>query len=366
MIIPAQDHAFSLKANLALRALGALLLLLLLLLVFSGYLEHLLLVVGFGIVVGIAFRFPMFTVFALLITGVLPTVYQMTPIFDASYGAIGGGLNAVDIVLMGMVGASLLRLSRPGNAPQLSLGIGVYVALFALWLLFEIVRNVAVYGISAPGEFRYRYLILSVPLYVAIFFHTTRDRKRLFRLLVFSSLIFTLLSIPIIGMLKGWSLPTSDTQEARFLPSGITVGLVYALVMLFLAHRYRYIKPNPILLSMTAIPVLFMVLIDSHRSVWLVAVVLVLSLTSLKEIRITRMWHWGVPLLLIVVIVWYATTKAGLDVSDYIATRGIAFVNPEQDKTSAWRLVQWETQISRFLSSPVAGKDSADIGASQA
>ena len=353
---PGQNGFTLVRENFSLIAVGAFGYLVLLFLALSSYQIYLLLILGFAITVGIAFRFPMTTVVALLITAVFPTIYQMTPIFDENYGAVGGGLNAVDIVLVGMAGASALQAWKSRRLKEDSLGLGRLVLLFALWMLFEIVRNVSVYGISAPGEFRHRYLILVLPLYVGLFFCTARERRKLFRLLAFSCLTLTFLSVPIIGTLKGWSLPTIGPQAARYLGSHITLGLVYALVMLFLAQRHHYMKANRTPLWITTIPVVFMVLIDSHRSVWLVSVIILISLVWLKEIQIRRFWRWGIPAALIVIIVWFTATEAGLDVVNFISTRGIAFVNPEEDETSAWRLAQWETQIANFYSSPITGE----------
>ena len=53
------------------------------------------------------------------------------------------------------------------------------VILLAGWVLLEIARNVAMYGLSAPGEFRYRYLVLAMPVYIALSFTQVEQRRRL-------------------------------------------------------------------------------------------------------------------------------------------------------------------------------------------
>jgi O-antigen ligase len=314
-----------------------------------------LMLLGVAITVYTAYFFPLITVLALLITAVLPVVYQMTPGFNPDYGVIGGGLNAVDIVLVSMAAAVGIRVLKRGK-PAAWEPFSLFGVLFAVWLLFEIVRNVGTYGISAPGEFRYRYLVLVVPVYIAFFFEAARERRKLFWLLVFCSVVFTLASVPIIGTLKAWLVRISATHENRFLPSEITLGLVYGLAILFLARKYRFIGVSNGSLWFTALPVIFMVYIDSHRSVWLACSVIIFALTVMREIKVTKIWQWAIPLLILVVSIWFTSEEAGLNPTQYIAARGIAFVSPEEDQTSAWRLAQWEIQISQFYSSPVVGE----------
>lgn len=310
---------------------------------------------GFAVSVCVAYFFPLATVFALLITGVLPLVYQMTPNFNPDYGVIGGGFNAVDVVLVSMAGAVGIRALRRGKAAGWEI-FSLFGILLAGWLMYEIVRNIGTYGISAPGEFRYRYLVLVVPVYIAFFFEAAGERRKLFRLLVFCSLIFTLASVPIIGTLKGWVIRITGTYEDRFLAADLTLGLVYGFAMLFLARKYNYVEFSNRRLWSTALPVLFMVYIDSHRSVWLVCSVILFAFMVMKEIKVTKIWQWGIPLVILVISIWFASEQAGVNPTQYIAARGLAFVSPEEDETSAWRLAQWEVQITKFYSSPVIGE----------
>lgn len=110
-----QNSLTLIRQNFGLIAVGVFAYLVLLLLALSGYQVYLLLVLGFAVTVGVAFRFPTTTVVALLITDVIPYVYQMTPIYYESFGAVGGGLNAVDVVLVAMVGASALQFWKSGK-----------------------------------------------------------------------------------------------------------------------------------------------------------------------------------------------------------------------------------------------------------
>jgi len=323
-------------------------------LLFKGYLHSTVFVMGLGVVVLLTIMSPLAAVLALFVTGILPVVFQMSRYLPADFTAIRWGLNAPDIVLLSMGVAIVLEILRTKGkvAKQNSLVLSIYIILFALLLLFETLRNIGVYGRSALGEFRFRYLILVLPAYITLFFPSAKERKKVFKSVVFLSLFFTLACIPIIGMLKGWLVGF----ESRFLPSSISLGLVYGLLAIYLGKKYRLLKLSNIYIWIASIPVGVLVLIDSHRSVWLVVGVVVLSLICLKEIRLGKVFSWSVPLILAGIIVLLIVNSAGLNVGEYVKTRGAAFVSPQEDPTGAWRIAQWETQISKFYSSPVLGQ----------
>ncbi len=322
-------------------------------LLFKGYLYLMALTISLGVAVLVATMFPLATVLALFVTGILPSVFQMTRYLPPDFTAIARGVNAPDIVLLSMGGAIILETLRKGKvARQNSLVLSICVMFFALWLLFEVLRNIGVYGLSALGEFRFRYLILVLPGYVGLFFPSAEERKKVFKSVVFLSLFFTLACIPIIGMLKGWSVGF----ESRFLPSSISLGLVYGLLATYLGKKYGLLKLSNIYIWIASIPVGVLVLIDSHRSVWIVIGVVLLSLICLKEIRLGKVFSWLVPLILAGIMVLLIVNSTGLDVVEYVKTRGAALVRPQEDRTGAWRIVQWEAQMSKFYSSPILGQ----------
>ena len=133
-------------------------------LLFHGYLYKLAFIVLLGGCVFVAFRFPLLTVFLLIIFAVLPTIFQMVPNYSEEWTRVGFGIRIQDVVMVSMVGAVILKVIFRAKelSSQNNLSLSVYIILFGLWISFEIVRNISVYGLSAPGEFRYRYLILSV------------------------------------------------------------------------------------------------------------------------------------------------------------------------------------------------------------
>lgn len=308
---------------------------------------------SFAVLVFIAYRSPLLTIFLLFLTGITPQIFQMTKMLPAKPTDIGGGFNAPDVVVLGMVVALIIKglIFVKINTNKKTLGIKPYIILFIALILFEILRNITDYGLSAPGEFRYRYLILAIPLYVSQFFNSEKSRKRLLKMLIFCSVILTLTCIPIIGMIKGWSVG----PDSRFLPSAITLGLVYGLLALLLAKKYAKLQlKNTLIWTLTCL-VLTLVLIDSHRSVWISTIAIIITMFFLGEIKLTKIWKWGLPVLLAIFIVWQIVNKSGLDVLDYIKERGSEIVTLKEKSTAAWRVALWEAQFQKFLKKPILG-----------
>ena len=54
-------------------------------------------------------------------------------------------------------------ISKKSNNTKLS-DLSFFISLFVLLMLLEVGRNFTTYGMSAPGEFRFRYLILIIPI----------------------------------------------------------------------------------------------------------------------------------------------------------------------------------------------------------
>jgi O-antigen ligase len=307
---------------------------------------------GFAISSYIAFFFPTVTVVAILITGVIPTVFQMTPIFSEDYGLVALGFHAPDLVLLSMAGAVLLQLLRRKRVVRGSLGVCAFILCFALWLFFEILRNFGSYGLSAPGEFRYRYLILILPLYIALFFPLAMKRSRLLKVLLLSSVLIPLACVPVIGQLKGWAYGA----ESRFFPAELSLGLLYGLISIFFAHKCRMLKLSAAAVWLIAIPLLFLVLVDGHRSVWLAAIASVVVAFLLGEVSIARTVRLMIPLIVLAAVVTLAVSRVGINIADYVSSRAIAFTNYEMDDDARWRAAIWGASMDKILASPLTGE----------
>ena len=330
-------------------------------LLFHGWLYELTFIVLLTGCIYIAFRFPLFTVFLLIILAIIPTVFQMLPEYSDEWMSIGFGIRIQDVVMVSMLGAIFLKVIFRSKGPLLqdNLSISVYIILFGLWILFEIARNISLYGLSAPGEFRYRYLILSPALYITLFFSSAERRKKLLKLLIGSSLLFPIMCVPIIGQLKGWSIG----PDAKFFPASISLGLLYGLLALFLGKKYRIIKINEIFFWFIFVISGLMIIIDSHRSVWIATIAVGVVLFWMNEINYNKKMNSTILTVFSIIIILTLTNqvlilKAKTNLFDYITGRASDLVKLDEsyNNTASWRVTQWKAQMNRFIDSPIMGE----------
>jgi len=113
-----------------------------------------------SVLVFVAFRYPLVAIHVFLITAVGPEILQMAEIIPSDFLVIGSGFNLPDVFLLAMAGALLLRMFQRSKQKQvLNTQLSLLITSFMVLSLFEILRNFSKYGLSAPGEFRYRYFL---------------------------------------------------------------------------------------------------------------------------------------------------------------------------------------------------------------
>lgn len=294
-------------------------------------------------------------IFLVFLFGIFPSLNSFIPQWNEWFSIFfyfSSGIGAIDIVLLFMLALTIYRYSSKWYVNIKKIGVGGVIILFFLWMLFEIIRNIGQYGLSAPGEFRTRYLILVLPFYIALNFNTIESRKKLAKFLIYISYFIPLLYIPVVGMLKGWSFGAED----RFLSASIYLGMVYGLTLIWLSNKYRYLKFSKKILIVSLFPFIFFFIIDSHRSVWLATAVILGLLTYLNELKVRR-YYKVIPVILVLgAILIRSINDMGFDLSNYIEQRGSAFLNPEADATSNWRLIMWTAQLEKFAESPILGE----------
>jgi len=303
---------------------------------------------------------PLWAMVALFVAAILPQILRETTLVtDGSWGQFAAGLQFSDVVLFAMLAAVVYRAFAPrplalGHPAEDRLPVSLLAtaSLFAAWLVIEVLRNAPVYGVSALGEFRFNFLALAAPAYLTLFCRERKLQRSVFILLVAGSVVAPLVLIPVIGAVKGWGIgPTS-----RYLPADISLGLVFGLTALTLARRHGVLRVPLWLLGGLGCVVATVVVVDSHRSAWLAALVLLLALIVLGELPLSRTWQWGAMLALLVAVAFVALGFMNVDPVAYVGERGAAILNPEQDPTSAWRLAIWRQQLPVIASHPLAGR----------
>jgi O-antigen ligase len=298
--------------------------------------------------------FPLILVLLIYILGFLPDFFMFIPNrpdFIVGGLPVGMGLRAVDLIFLTMTISVFYRVIFDHGIKK-DLGLRNVLLIFSAFILFEILRNVNEYGLSAPGEFRFNYFYLIIPAYIAIYFDNATDRKRLAKLLIGISIFVPILTVPIIGMYKGWSFGSED----RFLNSATYLGIAYGYTLLLLSCKYKIMQVSKRNLMLLALSLIFMTLIDGHRSAWLAIVVIIVSLVFLKEISRKYLTVIIITGFIGLIITALVVNNYGMNLQDYLATRSIAFVNPELDDTSAWRILQWQAQIEKIVNSPLLGE----------
>ena len=325
-----------------------------------GYRLKLTILLIFGICVLIAYRLPLFTVLTLIVLAILPSVFHMVPGHSYLWMNLGEGIRIQDVIMISMLGAVFLKLffSAREKPLQNKLGLSLFVVLFGLWILFEIARNIGMYGLSAPGEFRFRYLILSVPLYVCFSFTQEEERRGLFKMLIACSLFLPILCVPIIGHLKGWSIGA----DSRFFPSSISLGLLYGVIALNLGQKYNLMRINGALYWLIIVSFGLLILFDTHRSVWLSAIVAAITLFAMKEIPYRKIMTWSLLIIISGVIVYSIASKfimssTGRTPVGFIFERSSDVVKLSEDykNTAAWRVTHWKMEMKKSYASPIAG-----------
>lgn len=307
-----------------------------------------------GLLAAVAYVWPVFTATLFLVLGPLGDVFNMTPLASRFQGVSFAAVRPVDAVLTAMLLAVVARvIASVGRREQRFPAVLRWsLSLFALWVLAEIVRNITTYGLSAPGEFRFRYLILSLPVYIGVFFARSRDRRQLLKLTILVATVVSLCFIPLIGMLKGWAVG----PDSRFLPAVLSLGLTLGWIALYLSVRYGVLRVSPTVVWSLALPIAGLVLVDSHRSVWLVALVVPIVLLLVGELGSVRIPGWTVPVGAVAGLAAITMLGLGLVSVPNLVTRAEAFTAPRQDATASWRETQWQAQLAVWRHHPLVGQ----------
>lgn len=318
------------------------------------YLEIHLVILMACIVAGavlLARRFPLATCLAFLALGVLPNVFLAVPVFAEGFGLVGFGIRPMDIVLLGMLGAVTLA-QFIGNAGRSGTGLKRIAVVFAIWVAFEVARNIPQYGLSAPGEFRFSYLILALPIYVGLHFPTAEMRVRLLKVLIGCSLLFPITMVPLLGALNAGIVGV----EGRFFPATISLGIALGVLALGIAHRHGIVRLKLPLLWMISLLAGAILVSDGHRSVWIFVGASLLFLIARKEVGWKTVAAGGALLVTAYGILALGFPSVIRHFLDFLGERLLAFLSPEQDPTARWRLALWYSALETIARSPFLGE----------
>ncbi|KAB2880960.1 O-antigen ligase family protein [bacterium] len=299
----------------------------------------------------VSYYFPKLTVIGYIVFGVFPRAFSERFDYEFYDTAIGGGFNAVDVFIIGMACVIAIKILRTKGLRRFLRIIAFPSLAFLLWLLIEIARNVTTYGLSSPGEFRGRYFMLISLFYVLVNFDTEKKRRDLLPILSLF-VIYSVLAMTIFtGIMTGWDYG----PENRFMHSSVSLAMSEAFLAYIIFQKYGLMSKNLLQTFALSFPVFLLVIVDSHRSVWLCLVVFVAFLFFIKELRVSKIFKLAIPLVVTLVLVSMILEKNRMDLVGYISERSIAYVDYEEDPTSAWRVAIWINAFEVILQYPLAG-----------
>jgi hypothetical protein len=294
----------------------------------------------------VAWRVPVVAAtIVLLLTGGY-NIFATTPGFVVDPTRFAGGIQIQDVFLLGMLAAGTTRILTSSGSRRMGRLLAPMVACGA-WLVFETARNVALVGLSAPGELRTRYLVLGLAFGIV----TCVDREALvrsaLRMFAVVTVALPLILLPAVLYLKGWSFSPTD----RILPASVSLGLLLGLAALWVFREFVH-WPWWLLYPATVLGAMEM-LLDAHRSVWLAAIVLV-GLLLLVQPRFEKTVRWSVVGLAAGVTTILTAQGLGYDVLNTVSEQGGAALALQG--TVAWRLDVWATSLRDFAASPFVGR----------
>lgn len=301
-------------------------------------------------------RLPVISLSLLVVASFTPMLFQMTGRFPLSVPAIPGKLSLADAIMVAMLIAVVLRSSAllvtsRGRTSSPATALAVSCGLLVVWIAFSIVRNLAPYGIHTIGQFRYSYLVLAVPAYAALFLRTPTQRRRFVVVLLALSVGVTLAVVPLIGIWKGWGIGPGS----RFFPAPVSLSLLFGWVALLVISERAALPVPKWLARALGFPVAVMLIVDSHRSVWLAGLTMLAYLLVAGRAAATTIARVAALAAAVIAVVLAVATIRGFDILGYVVTRGSALVDPSGDHTSTWRLDLWESNLRRWWQSPWTG-----------
>jgi O-antigen ligase len=315
-------------------------------LVLTGH--GLVLALGAGAVLSVvvAYQMPTLTLVLLLVSWIGPALFEMTPQLRQGTFTVAR-IPGPALVMLPMAAALTVRLAvdlSGSRAVRRVNGFGVariVAGALVVWLGLEVARNLGSHHLSSVREFADENLVLVVPLYLATFLRSEHSTLRAFKVVAVIALVAPIVLIPVVGSMKGWGLGSSD----RFYPAEVHLGLLFGIVSLLLLKRHGQLHVAWWVLCLGTFVATVLIVVDSHRSVWLSCATALLVLVLLGEIRLQRFWHWGFAALGFAAAAMLTLSAAGLDVPRYVATRASAFVSPSSDPTSDWRFSIWRQAL---------------------
>jgi len=307
---------------------------------------------AFALLVWLTLARPWVTFVLYLVTGPAAQIPHMTAWGErVEYFAVAG-VRPADAVLVVLGAAAAVRLLGAALLRRWPWPATLSAATLSLvaWLLYSVLRNLDRYGLSAAGEFRFLYLVLAAPVAAAVLLERPEDRRRVTKALLILTVPVLTAALPVLAVLTDWRVGTGY----RLLPSGLSLALGLGWATLALASR-AFGVPRWAVVA-TAAPTAFVVLVDSHRSVWLALTVAAVCAALLAGMGRLARSRWTLPVTAVLTLVLVAVVAGGAPLLPFLAERSRAFTDPSRDPTANWRQHQWRAALGEWSERPWRGE----------
>ncbi|MCG8632397.1 MAG: O-antigen ligase family protein, partial [Desulfobacterales bacterium] len=327
--------------------------------------DQFILLISIGFSTLIAYHFPLVLIIIHFLIFILPAV--LMKFFDntRTWKIKFNELNIDDILLVIMVAAILIRLGiatisilRRHRVKSIDFKLWIPFTAFCLWLLYEIYRNFDTYGLSAAGEFRSHYLILALPVYIALFFDTPQKRKTLFKTALLFCFVIPILCIPFIGGVKGWAIGPKN----RFFPADVSFGIFQGLFFCFLSNRSGYTKIPKFIQWAVSLAAILILILDTHRSVWFSGIIMGVVFIGIDKNNLIPSFNKALRYAFIGIIVVFLSSSATTltldkNLLEFITERSqdLYVIEDNSDSTWVWRIERWEMEMDKIVDSPLTG-----------
>jgi len=299
----------------------------------------------------IADRFPLAVLTVTLLFESSIRAFELTGVFSSSWLNLGTPLRVLDLMLVGMAGALTWSVVFRSQTHDRRLRrVVLAFALLSAWVLFEAARNYPIFGLSALGELRMRYLIFVVPLYVMYYFSDMLALDRLVRWYLVVCLFLVVAVSPVIIALRGG---IGALLSDRLVMPITALGLVYGSLLVFMgAVRWDSGLQRRIGLAVASFAVLI-VFLDGRRSVWIAAVLAGMVLFLIVR-RSSHRWVSMASIAIAVVII-LGIAASSLPSDSYVTSRVKAVTSPLEDSSAVWRISTWNAVIGASMERPIIG-----------
>jgi len=310
-------------------------------------------VAGLALFSWLAIRSPVVTVGLLLFAGQI-IQHELAPLLGLDPEGIqlqSIRLRLSDPILAGMSVALAHSILTRKHGLRVGKGLLFSFSVFAAWLVFEIVRHAADYGINSAGEFRtYYHWVITVP-YIILLMPGERGRRVLFRVILFLSFSHLFWALLRGGVMFGFSIGYYDKWLSSFGSLSLLLG-VFAVILSY-AHGERRGGIVPLLLLVAASAAA--IVIAGARSVWIAALVSGALFFRSRLLR-PRLSGFLIGMFLLASgLLFFLFSFSDMPLAGFLRERALAVTDFQLDPTSSWRYYFWISALEGIALRPWFG-----------